>query len=144
MPLFGPPQHPKQKAPSEVNRFWRRLMWDDELKRLYGQLEQVSHSIDSHQKRLYLENTFHGLARERAQAIEEGRISRENVAMFKRLMSIHTRQPRAFLTHHVQNPKTHSRFLELARVTEDNQRLVQRLLQAKSFVNERGSWDEHA
>lgn len=44
----------------------------------------------------------------------------------------------------VQNPKTHSRFLEYQRVMEDNHRLVGRLLQTRSFVNERGSWDDHA
>jgi hypothetical protein len=131
-------------ATPEVNRFWRRLIWDDELKRLYSHLDGVTHSIDSHQKPLYLENTFHDQARDRSTQIYADRIARENIGLFKRLMAVHTRKPREFLTHHVQNPKTHSRFLEYQRVQEDNHRLVERLLSARTFLNDRGSLDEHA
>ena len=138
------PSPPLPSATPEVNRFWRRLIWDDELKRLYSHLDGVTHSIDSHQKPLYLENTFHDQARDRSTQIYADRIARENIGMFKRLMAVHTRKPREFLTHHVQNPKTHSRFLEYQRVQEDNHRLVERLLSAKTFLNDRGSLDEHA
>ena len=131
-------------APPEVNRYWRRLMWDNELTRLYTHLEHVSHSIDSHQKKLYLENTFHDQARDRANQLYADKISRENIGLFKRLMAVHTRKPKEFRTHQVQNPKTHSRFLEYQRVMEDNHRLVDRLLQSKTFVNDKGSWDDHA
>ena len=131
-------------APPEINRFWRRALWDTELNRLYSHLDKVTHSVDVHQKKLYLENEFHDKARDRATQLYADRIARENIGMFKRLMAVHTRKPREFLTHHVQNPKTHSRFLEYQRVMMDNHRLVDRLLSARSFVNDRGSWDEHA
>jgi hypothetical protein len=93
---------------------------------------------------LYLENTFHDAARARALQLYESQLARDNVGLFKRLMAVHTRRPREFITHHVQNPKTHSRSLEYARVREDNARLVQRLLESRTFVNDKGSWDEHA
>ena len=144
MPPFGPGAHPAQAPPSEVNRFWRRQMWDTELHRLYTHLTQVTHSTDTHQNPLYLQNTFHDQARDRAAQLQNKHLAKENINLFRRLMAVHTRRPREFLTHHVQNPKTHSRYLEHKRVQDDNQRLVQRLQQSKTFVNERGSWDEHA
>lgn len=143
-PPFGPGDHAAQKPPSEVNRFWRRQMWDTELHRLYSHLTEVTHSTDTHQNPLYLQNTFHDQARDRAAQLHQKHLAKENINLFRRLMAVHTRRPREFLTHHVQNPKTHSRYLEHKRVKDDNQRLVQRLVQSKTFVNERGSWDEHA
>jgi hypothetical protein len=110
----------------------------------FSHLPEVQPSIDNQQRRLYLENTFHERARARALQLYEAQIARDNVGLFKRLMAVHTRRPREFLTHTVDNPKTQSRYLEYARIREDNARLVQRLLQSRSFVNERGSWDDHA
>ena len=113
-------------------------------------LSEVGHSIDDHQKQLYLESTFHDVARARSQALHSSRIVEENQAMFKRLMAVHTRRPSRHFnlaapdTTHVANLRAHARYVEHQRVREDTGRLVERLEHVKTFVNERGTWDAHA
>lgn len=122
-------------------------MWDRELRRLYSHLDSVSAPTDTHLNPLFLQSSNHDAARERNQQLEADRVARENLKMFSRLLAVHTRKPTPDYTtqpkpsHPIVRNRTRS-YLEQQRVMEDNGRLVDRLLNTRSFVNAHGSWDK--